>query len=151
MEKNNEIRKDLNEIVKGIELKKVKTPGRTGYVKYVAFVKLYNDVVIEFNDKNGFFELLTNYEKAGYDLSKIVKKPVLAEEEKTENNVYDFEENSSKARSTYICVKYEIDDGDEVSVHRLFPNRFNDVKAIDIFYKKFKEQKKSVKENKVNA
>lgn len=120
------VREDLNIIVKGINLKKIKN--KFGE-RNVCVVTLFNDEVIEFKDNENLYELFQSYIKCGE--ADFIKSKELVEEVRK-----DEEENEI---GTYICVKFTLKDE---SVYRLFVSKFNSNKIIDNYYKLYKNSKK---------
>ena len=123
------IRENLNEIVKEIKFKSIKT----NYgVRNVCNVILFNDVVIEFRDTDGVYELFCSYKDLGE--TDFIKSKQLVEEPR--------KNDEGEIESTYICVKYTLKDG---SVYRLFATKFNANKMIDNYYKLYFKNKESKK------
>ena len=125
-----EIRKDLNEIVKEIRLKKIKTKYSE---RNVCLVTLFNDEVIEFSDKEKIYELFQSYVKCGE--TDFIKSKELVEE-------YKLDDEGSTI-GTYVCVKYTLNDE---GVYRLFVSNFNSLKMLDNYYKLYKKTKKVEKQ-----
>lgn len=120
------VREDLNDIVKAINLKKIKN--KFGE-RNVCVVTLFNDEVVEFKDNENLYELFQSYMKCGE--TDFIKSKELVEElrKDEENNVI----------GSYICVRYTLKDD---SVYRLFVSKFNSNKIIDNYYKLYINSKK---------
>lgn len=111
------VRTNLNEIVKEIALKKVKTR----YAEHkICEVKFKNNEVVEFADTEGLYDLNTSYKRAGKDAFKTVK---LVEEIQA---VVEDEKDPK-----YICVAFECINGE---TYRLFPSKRTDKARINLFY-----------------
>ena len=122
------VRKDLNEIVKNINFKKIKN--KFGE-RNVCNVTLFNDEIIEFKDSENLYELFQSYIKCGE--TDFIKSKELVEEIKTDDEGNEV--------STYICVKYTLTDD---SIYRLFVTKYNSNKIIDNYYKLYKVKKAEV-------
>ena len=134
MEKVVNVRKDLNDMVKGIGMKLNK--GRYRDVS-VCEVKFFNDKVITFSDDNHLFDLLKEYQEAGLNMNEVIKSKKLVEEIKT-SKVDAVDSSVEDTSSTYFCVLYELSDG---SKFRLFAqNGFVSSKIINLYYDQFKKQ-----------
>lgn len=125
------LRKDLNDIVLSIGLKKIKTRYNE---RNVCLVQLFNGETVEFKDSEGLYDLFMSYKKCG-KVENLVKSRQLVEEFRTDSSIDGIIDEST---GTYICVLYELNDG---SKFRLFPNRFVDLRIIDNYYNLYKEQK----------
>lgn len=132
------IRTDLNEMVKSIGLKLEK--GRYNE-KSVCKVRLFNDEIIDFSDRNKeLFDLLNAYRKAGKDINKdVIKSKKLVEELSSTGVDVDF---ADETKGTYFCVVYELFNGRK---YRLFASRYADIDILNLYYDEFK---KSMKEKK---
>ena len=126
------VREDLNDIVKNIGFKTIKN-SKYGD-RHVCNVTLFNDEVIEFRDSDGLYDLFQSYVKCG--IKDFIKSRELVEEVKTNDE--------GESESTYICVKYTLNDD---SVYRLFVSRFNSNKIINNYYNLYKKLKKQTKTN----
>ena len=130
------VRKDLNDMVKNIVLRKIKTRYNE---RNVCEVTLFNDAVIEFKDGEGLIDLFTAYKRCG-KFEGLIKSRKLVEEEKTGSVVDEVVDADS---GTYICVVYELSDG---KCFRLFLNRpYIDKLVVDKYYEMWKEQQKPKK------
>lgn len=119
-----EIRENLNDMVKKIELKRITSKFGD---RDVCNVTLFNDEVIEFKDKDGLYDLLASYKKCGIDDAVISKR--LVEEIKTNDE--------GEAQGKFVCVAYELNDG---SVYRMFVSKFASLKIIDNYWGLFTSQ-----------
>lgn len=91
-------------------------------VRHPFFVTLKtNDVKIEFEDKEGFYDYLMAFKNCGE--KDYVKSKHLVEEAK-----YNEE---GEVERTFICMRYELADG---SIIRLFPKQFNAGKIIKKYF-----------------
>lgn len=88
-----------------------------------------NDVKIEFDDKEGFYDYLMAFKNCGE--KDYVKSKHLVEEAK-----YNEE---GQIERTFICIRYELSDG---SIVRLFPKQFNANKIIKKYYDFYISSKK---------
>lgn len=120
---NLKIREDLNDMVKEIKWNVQET--KYG-IRYFCNVKLFNDEIIEFSDKNGVYEVLKSYSKCGE--KDFVKSRKLVEEFKVDD--------SGSVVSTYICLRYELVDG---TIFKLFLTKFNSNLVINNYYNLFKK------------
>ena len=120
------IREDLDKIVAQSRFKEVKN--KYG-VRHPYIVTLFNGVDIEFEDTDGFFDLLTSYRNCGQ--KGYVQSKALVEELKLNDE--------GVAVRKYICMKYVLEDG---SVYRLFPKKYVSNKVIDNYYNFYKANKK---------
>ncbi len=144
MEENVNVRKDLNEIVTVIGMK---SPENDRFGRSVCVVKLINGQVLQFRDKDGFYDLLKSYELAGKKRADFIKSKELVEELKKSDE--DNDDMQEVGKNTYICVKYTlIKDGTE-KVYRLFPSRRVDYDIIDNCYDFYKQHKKETKKSEV--
>lgn len=129
------VRNDLNEMVKSIEFKRIKT--RYNF-RDVAVVTFFNDETIEFKDSEGLYDLFLAYRKVGQ--SNFIKSKKLIEEYKSGS--VDIIEDQDEQTNTYVCVLFELENGQK---YRLFPaRRYVDRKIIDLYYDLFKKNKKQV-------
>ena len=141
MEEKVVVRKDLNEIVNLIGMK---SPENDKFGRSACIVKLVNGQVLQFRDKDGFYDLLKSFELAGKKREDFIKSKELVEELK-KNNEENLDDMAEEGKNTYICVKYTlIKDGVE-KAYRLFPSRRVDYDIIDNCYDFYKKQKKETK------
>lgn len=127
------LREDLNDMVKSIEFKRIKTRYNS---RDVAVVTLFNDETIEFKDSEGLYDLFMTYRKVGQ--TNFIKSKKMVEEYKSGS--VDIIEDQDEQTNTYVCVLFELINGQK---YRLFPaRRFVDRKIIDLYYDLFKKQKK---------
>lgn len=130
------IRKDLNDMVKNIVLKKVKTRYNE---RNVCLVTLWNGTEIEFKDSEGLLDLFTSYKKCN-KFEGLIKSRKLVEEEKSESVVDSVVDEQT---GTYVCVLFELSNG---KTFRLFLNRpYIDKLVIDNYYDLWKSQQKETK------
>lgn len=115
------VRENLNDMVKEISIKRIHSKFGD---RDVCFVKLFNDEVVEFKDKDGLNDLLHSYDKCGISNAVVSKK--LVEELKLDEE--------GQATGTFVCVAYELVDG---AVYRMFVSRFSSLKIIDNYYNLF--------------
>lgn len=131
----NILRTDLNDMVTGINLKKIKTRYNE---RKVCLVTLFNGETIEFKDSSKLYDLFDAYKKCG-KLEGLVKSRKLVEEFKTSDSIDGvIDEETGK----YICVLYELTNGRK---YRLFVKDFEDLDIINLYYDKFKEIQKTEK------
>ena len=120
------IRENLNDIVKSICVKRI-------HSKYgdrdVCHVKLYNDEIVEFKDKDGLYDLLHSYDKCG--VNNAVKSKKLVDDFKRDDE--------GQIVGKFVCVVYEFIDG---SVYRMFVSHFSSLKVIDNYYNLFMKNNK---------
>lgn len=137
---NIKIREDLNDIVKDISFKKIKTRYNE---RNVAQVTLFNDEVVEFKDSEGLYDVFMAYRRTGR--TDFIKSKRLVEEAKS-GSVDILDGQVDEELSTYVCVLFEIiDDENIVRKYRLFPSRrYSDRRIIDIYYKEFKKQQAQI-------
>ena len=127
------LRNDINEMVKSIEFKRIKT--RYNF-RDVAVVTFFNDEIIEFKDSEGLYDLFMAYRKVGQ--TNFIKSKKLIEEYKSGS--VDIIEDQDEQTNTYVCVLFELDNGQK---YRLFPaRRYVDRKIIDLYYDLYKKNKK---------
>lgn len=127
------IRKDLNEMVSSIQLKKLKTRYNE---RNVCLVTLFDKQEVEFKDADGLYDLFQSYKKCGKFEGLILSK-TLVEEEKTASVADDIVD---EATGTYFCVLYKLSTGREF---RLFLNRpYIDKLIIENSYEVYKTKKK---------
>ena len=127
------LRNDIDEIVKSIEFKRIKT--RYNF-RDVAVVTFFNDEIIEFKDSEGLYDLFMAYRKVGQ--TNFIKSKKLIEEYKSGS--VDIIEDQDEQTNTYVCVLFELDNGQK---YRLFPaRRYVDRKIIDLYYDLYKNNKK---------
>ena len=127
------LRNDINEMVKRIEFKRIKT--RYNF-RDVAVVTFFNDEIIEFKDSEGLYDLFMAYRKVGQ--TNFIKSKKLIEEYKSGS--VDIIEDQDEQTNTYVCVLFELDNGQK---YRLFPaRRYVDRKIIDLYYDLYKKNKK---------
>ena len=133
-----DVRKDLNCIVKGVQLSNVKTRYATRPVCRVTF---FNGDTMDFNDRDGLLKLLSVYRKGGVDVSKdVVESVQLVEELRTDDIVLsdgEFDETSN----TYICVLYTLKTGRKF---RFFVDGRVNLDIINFYYDQWKKQQKSI-------
>lgn len=128
------IREDLNDMVKDISFKNIKTRYNE---RKVAVVTLFNDETVEFKDSEGLYDLFMAYRKTGHE--KFIKSKMLVEEAKT-GAVDILDGQVDDELSTYVCVLFELENGRK---YRLFPARkYADRSIIDLYYENFKAQQK---------
>lgn len=128
------VRTDLNEMVKNIQLKKVKTRYNESNV---CEVTLFNNEVIEFKDSEGLYDLLSSFRKSG-KFENLIKSRKLVEEEKNDAVIDGVVDEQT---GTYVCVLYELSTGRSF---RLFLNRpYIDKLVIDNYYDLWKSQQKT--------
>lgn len=128
------VRTDLNEMVKNIQLKKVKTRYNE---RNVCEVTLFNNEVIEFKDSEGLYDLLSSFRKSG-KFENLIKSRKLVEEEKNDAVIDGVVDEQT---GTYVCVLYELSTGRSF---RLFLNRpYIDKLVIDNYYDLWKGQQKT--------
>lgn len=127
------LRTDLNDMVKNISLKKVKTKFNENSV---CVVTLFNDETVEFSDKNNsLYDLLLSYKKC--EKENIIKSKKLVEMEKM-SDLDSLEEGTvSSKKGTYVAVVYELTNGYK---SYLFPSRFVNYEIIDNYYELFKSR-----------
>lgn len=131
-EKKFVIREDLNEIVKDMGFKKVKTNFGERIVFNVTF---FNDEVVQFKDNENIYKMFQSFMRCGE--TDFIKSKKLVEELKLDDD--------GSIVGTYICVKYELKD-DSNTVVRMFTTKYNDNTAINNYYKEYKlMQKKAEK------
>lgn len=124
-----EIRKDLNDMVTNIVLKKIKTRYNE---RNVCEVTLFNGEKFEFKDTEGLYDLFASYKKIG-KFDGLIKSRKLVEEEKKDGTMDGIVD---EATNTYVCVLYELSNG---RTFRLFLNRpFVDKMILDNYYDLFK-------------
>lgn len=127
------LREDINDMVKSIEFKRIKTKYN---FRDVAVVTFFNNEVVEFKDSEGLYDLFLAYRKSGQN--NFIKSKKLVEEYKT--GAVDIIEDQDEQTNTYVCVLFELTDGQK---YRLFPaRRYVDRKIIDLYYNLFKTNKK---------
>lgn len=130
MENNLEVRKDLNEMVKGLNFGIVKSSYGT---RYPLRLKLDDGTpsgkVLEFRDSDDVHGALQSYVTLGE--KDFIKSKALVEELSI-----DEEGNVS---GKYICIKYELTDG---NIFRFFPSR-SQLIIIENLYKFWKNNHKS--------
>ena len=119
-----EVREDLNNIVKLIKFETIKNKYGTCHP---LMVTLFNDVKVEFSDKDDIYSLFKSYSDSGE--KDFIKSKKLVEEIR--------EDEEGQVLGTYFCVKYELRDG---SVYRLFTKNFTSNKAIENYYNLYKKQ-----------
>lgn len=137
MEKEVKVREDLNLIVTKIGMK---PPESDRYGRSSCVVKLVNGQILNFRDKDGFFDLLKSYELAGKKPEDFIKSKELVEELKKVNDE-NLDDMQDEGKNTYICVKYVLDKDGEDKIYRLFPSRRVDYDIIDNCYEFYKKQK----------
>ncbi len=137
-----EVRKDLNEIVKGIQLTNVKTRYST---RPVCRVTLKSGDKLDFNDKDGLLKLLGVYTKNGLKIEDVVESVQLVEEVRTDDVILssgEFDED----KNTYICVLYVLKPQEGQKTGRKFrffvDGRVN-LDIIDFVYNQYKKQEKA--------
>lgn len=121
------VRKDINEIVKKIELSIVKTKK---FTRPVCVVTLFNDTTIEFADKDGLGELVKVYIANGIKDFLISKKLV-------EDFAYEGEGESKTPVNTYVAVRYELKNG---QTFNMFPSKRAGGAIIDVYYDVYKQK-----------
>lgn len=127
------LRNDINEMVKSIEFKRIKT--RYNF-RDVAVVTFFNDEIVEFKDTAGLYDLFMAYRKVGQ--TNFIKSKKLIEEYKSGS--VDIIEDQDEKSNTYVCVLFELADGKK---YRLFPARhYVDRQIIDVYYDSYKKMKK---------
>ena len=123
------VKENLNEMVKGMGFKRVKS--RYGE-RFPYLVTLFNDVQVEFKDDANIRKLFQSYVDMGEE--DFYKSKALVREIK--------QDDEGQIESEYICVKYELKDGSEI---RLFTPHFNDTIILDNYCNLFKKLKKADK------
>lgn len=130
------VRKDLNDMVAKINLKKEE--GRYSE-KYLCKVTLFNGVVIDFVDRDKILDLLKTKQECG-TLDGFIKSRELVEEVKSTEVVEgDFEDVS-----TYICVNYVLNFEDKERTFKFFlANPKVDRQRLIEYYNLFKSKQRS--------
>ena len=123
---NLEIRSGLNEMVKSMGFRTVKT--RYG-VKYPYIVTLFNGTEIEFRDDANIRKMFQSYADMGE--TDFIKSKALVDEIK--------QDEEGQVEKRYTCVKYELKDG---RIVRMFPVQLNDNVIIDNYFYLFEKTKK---------
>ena len=143
MEEVVKVRKDLNDIVSNIEFKRIDERYSS---RDVAIVTFYNGSKVEFRDRDGLYDLFSEYRNLGY--KDFIKSKVLFED--VINGAQDVSSDDiDSSFNTYVCVLFELQDG---SKYRLFPRqKFTDRRRIDLLYKTYKAKNTTKPTNQVKT